>query len=102
MKEVRLSISNFFRFAPRTAIIFLYRISGKDIKLFQRTDWTAIGFTGYVSLPDHDFAKLHKLKPLNRFERWLMKPIIEAEQTLRRDSFRQACLEVLGEDPNDW
>jgi len=48
-------------------------------------------------------AKERKLKPLNRFERWLLKPIIEAEQERRRECFRQAVIEVTGEDPEtDW
>ena len=68
-----------------------------------RANYTEIGFSGHVSMLDEGVSKERKLKPLNRFERWLLKPIIEAEQKRRRECFRQAVIEVTDEDPDtDW
>lgn len=57
---------------------------------------TEVGFTGHVSFLDKDVQRLKKIKSLNRFERWLLKPIINSERDWRRQAFREACIEVLG------
>ncbi|MBI2482012.1 MAG: hypothetical protein HYV76_00325 [Candidatus Vogelbacteria bacterium] len=89
--------------AIRYPFLFLFRITGRLGPLFERAEYTAIGLSGHVSMLDKSVAKERKLKPLNRFERWLLKPIIEDEQKLRRECFRQAVIEVMGEDPKtDW
>ncbi|HXF44291.1 MAG TPA: hypothetical protein VNK70_02390 [Candidatus Paceibacterota bacterium] len=89
--------------AVRYPFLFLFRITGQLTPLFERANYTAIGFSGHVSMLDEDIAKERKLKPLNRFERWLLKPIIEDEQTRRRECFWQAIIEVTGKGPDtDW
>ena len=89
--------------AVRYPFLFLFRITGQLAPLFERANYTAIGFSGHVSMLDEGVSKERKLKPLNRFERWLLKPIIEAEQKRRRECFRQAVIDVTGEDPEtDW
>jgi hypothetical protein len=97
IKTVKKHLNSF----SRTVIIYIYRLFRQEKKLYRRTDWTAIGLTGNVSLLDEDFAKRRNLRPLNRLERWLMAPIIEIEQIHRRKIFHQARVEVLGEDPDD-
>lgn len=72
-------------------------------QLPDRAVFTEIGSTGNVSLPDKSIAKERGLKQLNRFEKWLLQPAIQYEKSRRKDAFRQACIEVLGEDPErDW
>lgn len=89
--------------AMRWLCLFFLRITGKLDSLLERANFTAIGFTGYVSLPDERLARERQLKPLNWFERWLLKPCIQAEQVRRRAAFREAVIEVTGEDPEtDW
>jgi hypothetical protein len=89
--------------AVRYPFLFLFRIAGQLASLFERANYTAIGFSGHVSMLDEGVAKERKLKPLNRFEGWLLKPIIEAEQKRRRECWRHAVLHVTGEDPEtDW
>ena len=70
--------------------------------LFRRTNFTAIGLTGHVSDLDRDVARAQRLAPLNEFENWLLGPFIEEEKRRRKEGFRLACIETLGEDPNDW
>ncbi len=83
--------------------LFLLKITGWLTPLWERAKYTEIGFSGHVSMPDENIAEERKLKPLNRLEKWLLKPLIEDEQNLRRDAFRQAMIDVLGEDPEaDW
>lgn len=84
--------------AVRYPFLFLFMITGQLAPLFERASYTAIGFSGHVSMLDECVAKERKLKPLNRFEKWLIKPIIEAEQRWRRECFRQAVIDVTGED----
>lgn len=89
--------------AIRYPFLFFFKIAGWLAPLAERANYTAIGFSGHVSVLDEDIAKKRKLKSLNRFERWLLKPVIEAEQKWRRECFRQAVIEVTGEDPEtDW
>ena len=89
--------------AIRNLFLFFLMITGQLASLSERMNYTAIGFSDYVSMLDNGFAKERKLKPLNRFERWLLKPFIETEQKRRRECFRQAFKEITGEDPEtDW
>ncbi|TSC82052.1 MAG: hypothetical protein G01um101420_582 [Parcubacteria group bacterium Gr01-1014_20] len=88
--------------AIRYVLTFFIEIVGKLPSLCERANYTAIGFSGHVSVFDEGVAKDRGLKPLNRFERWLLKPIIEAEQGFRRQEFRQAVIEVTGEDPETY
>jgi len=91
------------RMAVRYPFLLLLRITGRLAPLFERANYTAIGFSGHISLLDDSVAEERKLKPLNRFEQWLLKPIVEAEQERRRKCFRQAIIEVAGEDSEtDW
>lgn len=85
--------------AVRYPFLFFFRITGQLPPLYERANYTAIGLSGHVSMIDKDVAKKRRLKPLNRFERWLLQPIVEAEQKHRRENFRQAIIEVTGEDP---
>lgn len=41
-------------------------------------------------------------RPMNRLERWLTDPSRRTLAALKRDAFRSACMEVLGEDPDEW
>ncbi len=86
----------------RYPLLFILKILGKLDSLLDRANRTEIGFTGHVSAIDQAIIEEKQLKSLNRFERWLLKPIIEAEQKRRRKCFKEAVLEVTGEDPADW
>ena len=89
--------------AVRYPFLFFFRITGQLPPLFERASYTAIGLSGHVSMLDEVVAEKRQLKPLNRFERWLLQPIIDAEQKRRRENFRQAVIEVTGEDSEtDW
>jgi len=79
---------------------------------FRRTAWLGslayraqimeVGLTGHVSCLDRRVAALRSYRPLNRFERWLLKSAIDVEREYRQNAFRQTCIEQLGEDPADW
>lgn len=86
----------------RKLILECYRITGKQKKLFDRMHLLEIGLTGHISLFDQSTAKDNKYKPLNKFEKWLVKPIIEIEKQRRQNVFASAVREVLGEDMGDW
>ena len=58
---------------------------------------TEIGFTGHVSVVDESIAEERNLKPLNKFEKWLCKPIIELEKKRRQEIWEQVTHEYLGE-----
>lgn len=87
--------------AVRCPFLFLFKITGRFDLLLLRANYTEIGLSGYVSAFDKDVIEERNLKPLNRFERWLLRPIVEDEKELRRDVFKQAFIEVTGEDPTD-
>ena len=57
---------------------------------------------GVFSLINKGIAEERGLRPLNRFESWLLRPAIDNVKGLYQEAFRQACIETLGEDPNDW
>ncbi len=89
--------------AVRYPFLFFFEITGDLDPLLERAIYTSIGYTGHVSTFDEGIVKEGKFKPLNRFEQWLLKPVIEAEQKRRRECFRRAVKEVTGEDPYaDW
>ncbi len=67
----------------------------------ERAMFTEVGLTGHVSLIDDSIATERKLNPLNRVEKWLLKDDIAAAKQQGRDAFRQACIDVMGEDPYD-
>ena len=90
------------RMVVRYPFLFLFWISGRLDSLFERANFTAIGFSGYVSALDEWVTKERRLKPLTRFERWLLKPMIEVEQKRRRECFRRAVIETIGEDPSTY
>lgn len=90
MKKIRRFVLGFFYYFFRWTSWFKY--------LPRRTYVTSIGLTGHVSLFDKDLARKKKLKPLNRFEKWLCQDIIRAEQKHRQEIFRQVVREELGED----
>jgi hypothetical protein len=78
-------------------LMVLYALGMLD-ELLARADFTVIGLSGYVSAHDDLVAKERNLKPLNRFELWLLKPIIEDEQIRRRVHFRHIMRDEFGED----
>ena len=82
----------------RKIILYIYKRTGKLNLLFKRMEWCVIGFSGNVSIPDEEFAKQQGYKPLNKFEYWLVKPIVEIEKKRRQDIFKNAMVEILGED----
>ena len=86
----------------RKVIIWLYMITGKLSKLSRRMMITEIGLSGNVSLLDKSLAEEEGLKSLTSFEKWLLEPYIEIFKKEHRGAFEKSCMEVLGEDPNDW
>jgi len=57
-------------------------------KLSERTYKTEIGLTGHVSDIDKMVAKEKGLKPLNVFERWLLKEFIAYEKKRLQRNFK--------------
>ncbi len=87
----------------RSFIIFVLRATSKLEPILIRAEFTAIGFSGHVSEVDKSIARQNNFKDLNRFEKWILNPTIEAEKEKRKENFRQAVIEVTGEDPEiDW
>ncbi len=86
----------------RYPLLFLLEIIGKLDSPLGRANYTVIGFCGHVSALDQAVAEEQQLKSLNRFELWLLRPIIEVEQERRRKCFREVVLEVTGEGPTSW
>lgn len=69
-------------------------------KLCERTMFTEIGaISGHVSMIDKAIAKERGLEPLSAFERWFMQPRIDSEKLGVQNIFRNACIDVMGEDP---
>jgi len=67
-------------------------------QLHKRVIVCEVGVFGHWSEMDGGRAQEQGLRPLNPFEKWLTKPLIEQERTWRRRAFRDACMEVTGED----
>jgi hypothetical protein len=66
-------------------------------KLLQRCDLLEIGFSGHVSDLERSAARDKGFKPLNCFERWLLKPAIEVERRHRQQDWTQTIRDILGE-----
>ena len=81
----------------RLIILKVYKLMGKLNMLLKRAEYCSIGFTGNVSSLDKEHAKKQGYKSLNKFEMWLLRPIIEHEKTIRQDCFEKVCNDVLGE-----
>ena len=94
MKKIEFKLNNF--------AFKIYKMFFNVEKLFKRIEMYEIGFTGRVTAIDIGFAKEHNLKPLNKFEKWLAKPLIEFEKERRQYSFAKTMSDFLGEDINDW
>ena len=62
-------------------------------KLAYRTYKTEIGLTGHVSDIDRMIAEEKKLKPLNIFEKWLLKEFIAQEKKRLQKSFQMILRE---------
>jgi len=77
---------------------YLFRWTSWFKNLPRRVSITSIGLTGYVSSLDKAIAEEKGLKPLNRFEKWLYRDIIQIEKECRRNIFRRVVLKELGED----
>lgn len=71
-------------------------------KLLRKALYSEIGFSGQgPSVIDEPFIR--KYGRLHPRHRGVLRDFIEAEKAKRRECFRQACVEVLGEDPEtDW
>jgi len=71
--------------------------------LVKRTNCYEVGFSGHgKSGLDDILIKEHQLKPLNKFEKWLMARYIIEIKKFHAKVWQEVCLEVLGEDPEDW
>ena len=71
-------------------------------KLLKKAVYSEIGLTGQgvTAFDENNVKRYGRLHPRHR---GLLKPIIEAEKVRRKACFRQACIEVIGEDPEtDW
>ena len=72
-------------------------------KLMVRMRYREVGTSGHVSVFDAHVCEERNLHPLNRFEKWYLRPTILGLKGIHRDMFRSACIEVLGEEPDtDW
>lgn len=69
----------------------------------KRTNCYEVGFSGHgKSKLDDVLIERYNMKPLNRFEKWLMARYIVEMKKAHASAFKEACIEVLGEDPDDW
>ena len=85
----------------RFALLWCYQKTGALGELFERANFLAIGTTGHVTDIDKALAEQKKLKSLNRFEQWLLKPYIEREKQYRQTAFKEAMDDVLGTE-EEW
>lgn len=79
----------------RYSILLGYRLSGRIAFLINRMLITEVGQTGSVSSLDERVAKEHKIKKLNRFEKWLLVPVIELEKRRRQECWRQSVRDIM-------
>lgn len=63
---------------------------GKFEKLINRTILYEVGIYGKVTEKELNLAKKRNYRPLNKFEKWLMKPVIEYEREWRQKVWREA------------
>ncbi len=71
-------------------------------RLFHRANLLHVGLSGNISLLDKSVARDKGLKELTGFWLWVFSPYISEAKPVHKSAFRQACLEVLGEDPDEW
>ena len=86
----------------RVVILFSYDVVKRLDPLLKRAIATEIGFSGHVSQLDKHYAEQNNIKPLNRFEKWVLAPLIEEEKKRCQFFFIEAVRDVTGEDPDDW
>lgn len=86
----------------RLIVLWVLNRIGKLEPLIRRAMVTEVGLTGNVSVVDRAIAEKERLKPLNRFEMWLLGPVIQFEKKIRQEAFRRAVIDVLGEYPEEW
>ena len=79
-------------------VVLISIVPGYMSSLSRRMCVLEIGLTGHVSDFDRMIADREQLKPLNRFERWLLEEFISAEIVFRREAFRKSVREVTGEE----
>lgn len=86
----------------RLGILWTLTRLGSDV--FDRANFLEIGLTGNVSDPDRRVASELGLDLLSSFEKDLLKPYILEEKKRRCLAFREAVIEITGEDPeeNHW
>lgn len=70
--------------------------------LVKRIKYCEVGFAGHVSMIDENISKEQGLIKLNSFERFLFGPDIKFLKSIHKEAFRKSCIDVLGEDPEDW
>ena len=68
----------------RSLMIILVRTTQWYWSIIERANYTEVGYFGYVSSVDEDVVKKKQLKPLNRFEKWLLVKYIYHEKTRRQ------------------
>ena len=75
-------------------------LSGTDYgkNLMKRTMILEVGLSGNVSVLDEDIVHRQKLKPLNKFEKWLVAPYVEELKVIHKDAWKHAIKDVLGEE----
>lgn len=66
--------------------------------LMKRTMILEVGLTGHISLLDKEAGKSQKLKPLNKFEKWLVAPYVKQLKMIHQDAWKHAIKDILGED----
>jgi len=74
----------------REQLVLVLRNTQSYSDLLERAKWTEVGFSGYVSQIDTRIAKQKNLKPLNRFEKWLLAPYISLEKEKRQKYWEEA------------
>ena len=71
-------------------------------ELHRRIMLAEVGLSGHVSLVDKAMADETGVRPLSRLQRWLARPVIVDLREHHRNAWREACIDVLGEDSEDW
>ncbi len=87
----------------RRALFWLLAKTPYGRRLFRRAVFCEVGFSGCGPTAfDKATIERERLTPLNRIERWLLRKDIDAARAIHRGAFRQSCIDVLGEDPDEW
>ena len=90
-----------FRAVERFKWCLFYILYTKDERtdLFDRVT-AEVGFSGHGrSLID---KTEEEMPPLSRFQRWMLASLIADLRVHHQYAWRKACIEVLGEDPEEW